>query len=239
MELSKLRDQNKLQITNDEISILQHVADIETDGFIQGINTWDSAVLSFGFMQWTLKYGELQDLIKRISSEFKTFGIELDGIYTFKTKSFPVKSHSVSAIKGVTDYNVLRSKEWAEKFYRAGLQEEIIVEEIKKALEQLHAYENRNGLFGASWNNHFKNTTAISLIFEAHNNLPVAAKNALKNTLTQTKDQSLTDKQFNEMLAANILKAYKDYNPKESAERLVELILGYKPSIQSGVSAVN
>lgn len=238
-ELMKLRDQNKIQITDDEISILQSVAKVETGGSIQGINTWDSGVLSFGFMQWTLKYGELQDLVRRISNEFKPFGIELEGTYVFKTNSDPPKSHSVPAFKGVTDYNILRGQDWAEKFYRAGLQEAIIVEETKKALEQLHAYEKRNGLFGSAWNNHFKNPTAVSLIFEAHNNLPVAAKNALKNTFTQTKDQIITDKEFNEILATNVLKAYKAYNPNESSERLVKLILGYIPSIQSGVSAVN
>ena len=238
-ELTKLRDQNKIQITDDEISILQNIAKVETGGSIQGINTWDSGVLSFGFMQWTLKYGELQDLIKRISNEFKPFGIEIEGTYVFKTNSVPPKSHSVPAFKGVTNYNILRGQDWAEKFYKAGLQEPIILAESKKALEQLHAYENRNGLLSTAWNNHFKNPTAISLIFEAHNNLPVAAKNALRNTLTQTKDQTITDKEFNEILANNILKAYKAYNPNESSERLVKLILGYIPSVQSGVSGVN
>jgi len=238
-ELTKLRDENKIQITDDEISILQNIAKVETGGNIQGINTWDSAVLSFGFMQWTLKYGELQDLVKRISNEFKPFGIEIEGAYVFKTNTDPPKSHSVPAFKGVTNYNILRGQDWAEKFYRAGLQEPIILAETKKALEQLHAYENRNGLLSTAWNNHFKNPTAISLIFEAHNNLPVAAKNALRNTLTQTKDQTITDKEFNEILATNILKAYKAYNPNESSERLVKLILGYIPSVQSGVSGVN
>ena len=145
-ELTKLRDQNKIQITNDEISILQNVAKVETGGSIQGINTWDSGVLSFGFMQWTLKYGELQDLVKRVSNEFKPFGIEIEGTYLFKSNSVPPKSHSVPAFKGVTNYNILRGLDWAEKFYRAGLQEEIVIAETKKALEQLHAYENRNGL---------------------------------------------------------------------------------------------
>ena len=75
--------------------------------------------------------------------------------------------------------------------------------------------------------------------FEAHNNLPVTAKNALRNTFTQTKDQTITDKEFNEILATYILKAYKAYNPNESSERLVKLILGCIPSVQSGLSGVN
>jgi hypothetical protein len=231
-ELSKLRDQNKIQITNDEIDILQHVANVETNGFIQDINTWDSAVLSFGFMQWTLKYGELQDLIKRVSDGFKNFGIELEGVYLIKSKSDPAsKAVRALGIKGVTDYNLLRSQEWAEKFFRAGLDEAIITEETKKALEELHAYESTNTLFGSIWNNHFKNPTAISLIFEAHNNLPVAARGALKNTFDQTRGQSITDKEFTEILATNILKAYKAYSPKESADHLVKTILGYIPNI--------
>ena len=69
--------------------------------------------------------------------------------------------------------------------------------------------------------------------------MPVTAKNALRNTFTQTKDQTITDKEFNEILATYILKAYKAYNPNESSERLVKLILGCIPSVQSGLSGVN
>jgi len=229
-ELTKLRDENKIQITNNEIEILQHVADVETSGYIQGINTWDSGVISFGYMQWTLKYGELQDLIKRASDRFKNFGIEVEGTYSIKSKKPGVAPVIFPGIKGVTDHNLLRSQEWAEKFFRAGLDEEIIIQVTNKALEQLHKYQKANGLLGTAWNNHFNDLTAISLIFEAHNNLPAAAKTALKNTFEQTKAQSITDKEFNEILATNILKSYKARDPPDSAEHLVKTILGYIPS---------
>ena len=59
-ELTKLKGENKIQITNDEINIFHLVAKVETGGVMQGINNWDVGILSFGFMQWTIRYGELR-----------------------------------------------------------------------------------------------------------------------------------------------------------------------------------
>ena len=221
-ELTRLKGENKIQITDDEITIFHLLAKVETGGVMQGINNWDGGVISFGFMQWTLRYGELQDLITRASEGFKTFGIEIEGTYKFNTGT-------VSGIKGVTDYNVLRNMAWAEKFFKAGLDERIEIAEIEKALDELHTYEKSKGLFGSIWNNHFRNPTAVALIFEAYNNKPVSAKDALQNTLDQTKGRTMTDKEFNDILARNILNGYIAHN--DTSDRLVQEILGYVPKV--------
>jgi len=49
----------------------------------------------------------------------------------------------------------------------------------------------------------------------------------------------LTDKQFNEILATNILNSYKAYDPKESAVHLVKTILGYLPTTPSVTPTIN
>ena len=68
-KLAALKTAGKLTITDDEISILQAVAEVESSGFTQCINTWDSDVVSFGFKQYTMA-GKLQDLIKRVPTAF-------------------------------------------------------------------------------------------------------------------------------------------------------------------------
>jgi len=74
--LLQLRASGKIGITNEQIAILKGVASVETGGQVQSINTWDSAVVSFGFMQWILRYGEFQKLIEKAPGAFSEYGIE-------------------------------------------------------------------------------------------------------------------------------------------------------------------
>jgi hypothetical protein len=46
----------RIDVTDDEIDILQGIAEVESGGFTQCINTWDSDVVSLGFMQSTLAF---------------------------------------------------------------------------------------------------------------------------------------------------------------------------------------
>ncbi|NJM97345.1 MAG: hypothetical protein HC800_09350 [Phormidesmis sp. RL_2_1] len=76
--LLSLKAQGKITISNNDIDTFQRIANVETSGQVQGINTWDSAVVSIGFMQWTLQHGKVQEWIALASADFKRYGIELD-----------------------------------------------------------------------------------------------------------------------------------------------------------------
>ena len=196
-KLAALKTAGKLTITDDEISILQAVAEVESSGFTQCINTWDSDVVSFGFKQYTMA-GKLQDLIKRVPTAFARYGIELSGRLKIK------QGVTADGIKGVTAASELRGAYWATKFFQAGLDDEIIVAQAAKALEDLGAFETKTATQSAT-SAHMRTAKVRAILFELDNNRPAYVRPVVRRTLAQAaKQPDLTEAEFIEILGAEM-----------------------------------
>jgi hypothetical protein len=201
--LLQLRASGKSGITDDQIAILKGVASVETGGQVQSINTWDSAVVSFGFMQWTLRYGEFQKLIERAPGAFSTYGIELDGQYKFGNNKL------VPGIKGVSDPRNLRFGEWPDRFFAAGKDPRIIEVETIMAIAELNAFMKKlQDKFGPGLSNYFRSPVTVSLLFELNNNRPAYVNKVVMDTLQQIKGKSIRDSDFNNILRKEIINEY-------------------------------
>ena len=181
--LSAINRCGKLNISPDEIDMFQRISNVETGGLIQAINSWDSAYMSMGFMQLTAKYGELQRLIQRAPASFNRYGIALDSQkYSF----------GEFKIRGTTYANELRNRDWAERFFRAGLDVDIIIAEVihGRAIIQSLQASIRNWL-GTNFQyfNNFYNSSSIlrALVQETHNNRPAYLRSALQSAVREAK----------------------------------------------------
>lgn len=197
-KLMELRQSGRLEITDAEITIFQSIATPEADGQVQQINTYDSAVVSFGFKQWTLQeQGELPKIIARAPDAFKRYGIELEGQYT-------INGNRTSGIKGVSDPEDLRGAFWAERFYQAGLDDDIIIAEVAQAKQDLAS------LRGTIQRSSFLQSGAgLDLLLELQNNRGAYVKDVVNRTLPATTDQT-TEVQFLEIFVNQIVRAYAE-----------------------------
>jgi hypothetical protein len=166
--LRGLRALGKIEVTDDEIDLMQGIAEVESGGFTQCVNTWDSDVVSLGFMQYTLA-GELQELIDSAPAAFARYGIGLGPNMPLRRSG---GTESVKGIQGVTDLQELRSLEWAGKFFRAGLDWEIIAAEVDKAKADFAAITTHD-LGGVGGIPELNTPRVKAIIFELHNNRPV------------------------------------------------------------------
>jgi peptidoglycan hydrolase-like protein with peptidoglycan-binding domain len=205
----------RLTLPDDDLDTFQRVANVETGGLIQGLNTWDSAAVSLGFMQWTLQHGKLQEWIRRAGAAFRRYGIELD---TGRTYTWTREGRTVSeqgAILGAATLGELRWDGWAQRFFGAGLDEEIIVAEVALAREHLRrhlaglrAHLGDTDLFRA-FNGHYGASLRVRGLFQAaSNNLPVAARRGTAAALHAAGEASTG--RFTEALEAALLEAYRE-----------------------------
>jgi N-acetylmuramoyl-L-alanine amidase/Putative peptidoglycan binding domain len=224
--LKALRDQGVLNITDADIDTLQRIANVESGGNLQALNTWDSAVVSIGFMQWTLRYGELQRWIRAAAPHFKRYGIELDPTrtYTWKGKSYP-------AIKGADNPNELRWGPWAERFYQAGLDLQIVaiegalaIQHLERTLQALRGKNRLNAAEFALFKRFYCQSLYLRGLYqEAHNNRPAYSIRAAKAAAGQAVAQGATDaKAFVELYKTALLNAYAQKNETEKARRLIQ-----------------
>lgn len=220
--LMRLRDAGRLTITDEEIDIFQRIANVETSGFIQGLNTWDSAVVSSGFMQFTLQHGKMQEWIKLAPEAYRRYGIELDESaprYVWSRRNRSVARGQI-AIKGVPNKNELRWNGWAQNFYDSGLDDEIIIAEVVLAKKYLNRHlkglKNRlknkslSSIYYNTFRGHYSNSAYVRGMFQAaYNNLPVAATNGVINAINRIGLSSSVDTvTFENALKKGIIDAY-------------------------------
>jgi len=221
--LKELRENGKLSISDADIEMLQRIANIESRGCIQGINSYDDSFMSMGFMQWTIKYGKLQRFIQHASDAFRRHGIELDaprkyGITTRWGPSTPI------AIKGAQKPNNLRSLDWAKRFYRAGLDPDIIAKEAAFALMVIE--ETKNSIakrVGSEFLPYYQISVILrALIQETFNHRPAWLRKALRRAIVRAKKMGkVSSDQFLEMVRGAIKQVYKENGKPQSAENLV------------------
>jgi hypothetical protein len=195
--LKKLKNQGRLDISDGDIEMFHRMSNVETGGVIQGINSYDSAYMSMGFMQWPVLYddkhgGKLQRLIQMVPEAFKRYGIELSNEkYAIRRK---YGTEYGWKIRGAPTPEDLRSEIWAKRFYLAGLDPEIITAEAKLALivvreglQKMILFAKRKtgdgGLFERIRVAYDNSPMLRALIQEAYNYRPAYTQVALKNAM--------------------------------------------------------
>jgi len=229
--LKKLKNQGLLNISDGDIEMLQRMANVETDGLIQGINSWDSAYMSMGFMQWPVLYdnkhgGKLQRLIQMVPEAFKHYGIELTNEkYVIRSGG---EEYTSWKIKGAPTPADLRSEIWAKRFYLAGLDTEIIAAEVKlalimvrEALQKMLVFADNDQLFDRIRTAYDSSPKLRALIQEAFNHRPAYAKKALKNAMLAAKT-GIGAEEFIKILQQKIREAYpQNADSQKSAENII------------------
>lgn len=206
-KLAGLKAAGKISLTDDELDLFQRISQVETSGNIQALNTWDSGVMSIGFMQVTYHTGKLQWLIKKTPEVFKKYGIELDEPNA--VKEYNRYTGYNPPLKNITNNDDLRWGIWAERFYYAGLDEAVIIAEVELVKELLKGqYEGFGSIewYFGSWKSkldkeeykYFKNyydngnNYLKALLQETFNNKPERAAevfNAVFAQLTEAEKQ--------------------------------------------------
>lgn len=214
-----LRNRNRLSITDDDIDMLQRASNAETGGRLSALNSWDSAYMSVGFLQWTLKYAKLQQWIAKAPTAFGRYGIALedDRRYSF------APSHQEPAIVGAPFARDLRSAEWGARFYFASLDLEAVVVEFQRAVEV--GREVRGAIIaphGSAVAAHYDaSPTLRALVQEAHNNRPAYVRQAIRSVAARAAGVETTA--FLAMVQKEILHVYQAReNAPEKAQRLID-----------------
>lgn len=223
--LDGLRQRGLVELPDDDLDTLQRIANIETTGGIQGINTWDSAVVSIGFMQWTLEHGKVQKWIAAAPAAFARHGIALDPQQWYRWGDTPQ-----TGIQGVADKELLRWGPWAERFYQAGLDEEALVAEVAVARQYLASYleglRNRLARAGVSqpsydvFARHYQASLTVRGMFQAsYNNLPAAATDAVQRAIVASRPGD-DARAFETHLSEGIRAAFTARNKSQRGEHL-------------------
>jgi hypothetical protein len=198
-----LRGLSLLSISDDDIDMVQRASNVETGGRLTALNSWDSAFMSVGFMQWTLKYKKLQQWIALAPQAFRRYGIELESTrkYTFSS------THEEKAIVGAARAVDLRSQEWGLRFYMASLDLDAVIVEYRRALEVSN--EVRRSIVdphGAAVVAHYNSSPVLrALVQETHNNRPAYMKQAMKNVASKAHTDTAT---FLDVVRKEILRIY-------------------------------
>ena len=198
-----------LGISGRDLDTLQRIADVESSGLANAVNSWDSAIMSAAFKQWTLRWGELQDLIGRAPEAFARHGIRLAPSLTYSFRSKGGKSKPFPAIDGVPDPEALRSEDWARRFYLAALEPEALAAAARKALEDIAGLEQRvRQQYG--WSPHLDSPRGRALMAELDNNRPAYVKAVVQQTLARARERPDIDENgFLGLFVAQIVAAYE------------------------------
>jgi hypothetical protein len=206
--LRALNAAKKINVSGDEIELMQRLSEVESSGSINVINTWDSDVVSLGFMQYTLA-GRLQELIALAPEAFARYGIKLS------TTRLKIKTGvEATGIEGVTDAKELRGLEWATRFFRAGLDPDIIAAQVKLAQGEFTKLTN-DKLGGVSGDAMFQTARVKAIIFELHNNRPAYVSATVRKTAAEHKKHpTWSEDDFVAQLQSVMEDEYVDNNSK-------------------------
>ncbi len=213
-----LRGRNLLTVSDDDIDMLQRASNVETGGRLTALNSWDSAYMSVGFMQWTLKYRKLQQWIALAPDAFRRYGIELEPTRTYSFSS----THKEKAIVGSARAAELRSAEWGIRFYLASLDLDAIIVEYRRALEVSN--EVRRAIVaphGTAVVAHYNASPVLrALVQETHNNRPAYMKLAMQNVASRANTDTSS---FLELVRKEIVRVYTAReNAPQKAARLIQ-----------------
>lgn len=244
--LKKMKTQGRLDISDGDIEMFHRMSNVETGGVIQGINSWDSAYMSMGFMQWPVLYddkhgGKLQRLIQMVPEAFKRYGIELSNEKYAIRRSFGTEYSW--KIKGAPTAEDLRSEIWTKRFYLAGLDPEVIAAEAKLALTVVREGLQKMILFAKQKTGDgrlferiraaYENSPMLrALIQETYNHRPAYARVALKNAMLAVRP-GIGVEEFIGVLRQKIREAYpQDTDSQKGADHIITKTAKYAPGTE-------
>jgi peptidoglycan hydrolase-like protein with peptidoglycan-binding domain len=211
-KLYALRQTGRLSISPNEIEMFRLVSIPESGGLVNAINSWDNMYMSMGFIQLTIRYYELAQVIKQAPDGFRKHGIELDP----GRKYFPDEKNSI-AIKNAPNIEDLRSLEWAKRFFKAGLEDDVIVAQIqvgRRILQTIRSRFDKNNYLDR-FNDQYPNLWAF--IYEAHNSRPAPLNQALRHAIAKASAASTTDPiAFGKILIEQLKQTTAAYYSKQS-----------------------
>ncbi len=227
--LRGLREGGKLAIEDGDIEMLQRMANVETKGLVNAVNSWDSVFMSAGFMQWPILYkdpvGKLQRWIQRAPEAFARYGIELDGkrIWNIPMGKYTYKS---IALVGAGNWRELRERTWAERFYRAGLDPDAVAAEAVLALEVTdHAKKRIVKRCGEHFLPFYEASVPLrALIQETFNHRPAWLYRSLSLAIDEARQNEIAaddSEGFLGCLHRGITSVYEARNKARSAKNLI------------------
>lgn len=194
--LRGLMKQGVLSVTENELDTFQRIANVETSGGTQALNTWDSAVVSIGWFQLTLQHGKLQRLIRRAPQAFARYGIALD-----EGRKYTMGKEQQVAIKNAATTTELRWNGWAQRFYLAGLDPEIIAAEVEDGRQILKTGKEKAKKYLAGITGGFElfekayegSLPLRGLYQEAINNLPMGGYEGIQLAMKRALKEGASD----------------------------------------------
>lgn len=206
-----------LNLTNDEIGILDGVAQVETSGNAGGINTWDNMVISVGFKQVTLGYGSLEKIIDAAPAGFAKHGIKVDKSKTYPQQdtSSTVIAKGIHQIAGVDNVETLRRPEWAARFFRASLEPDAIAAFCVLALKELGGVQaaTKRNVGAKDTNSYFQDATAKAWLLETKNNRPGFMPVAIEKAMAAGATSAASRDAFLDILEKAVIDAYVEQEP--------------------------
>jgi peptidoglycan hydrolase-like protein with peptidoglycan-binding domain len=139
-----------LGLTDSALNVM--VAVSENEGNLDAINTWDNSFMTFGMFQWTVGAGKDPGELAALVSKIKVADPDLFEAY-FGQFGLDVKLTSRIAgyfsINGQTletpaEKELLRSNEWAYRFWKSGQNQLVQAIEIQHALSRINTFYKSN-----------------------------------------------------------------------------------------------
>src|SRR3954447_5620140 len=219
-------------LDNEQIFMLQGVANVETGGADNAVYTKDNMYVSLGFKQVTLGWGSLYDIINAVPGAFARHGIVLGG------GTYHLKAGNLPAVEGAADPVALKTPPWTDRFFDAGAEDEVVSAMVAFTLKELGRMERRFAHDSPGKSNPWmKDPTARAWLLETMNNRPAYAYTAAKATLAKTNGQQLTRDAFLDILQAEILAAYEAQDERKKGEHIVTKIPRTAPGAAGPQSA--
>lgn len=190
-KLYELQKNGKLTIRDNEIETFVLVSQPESGGLIGAINSYDNMGMSMGFIQFTLRSNELIELIKKVPQAFQKHGIELDPVRQYKWSD----GNTTIALKNIPGMADLKSLEWAKRFFAAGLEDDVIIMQIKIGREHMQSIRKRNDANGYLSRYNDRSPNLWAFIYESFNSRPAILHVALTSTIKKAEAQGINDDQ--------------------------------------------
>ena len=185
-----------LKLTQPEINVMTAMA--ENEGNLDAINTWDSAFLSFGMLQWAVGQrsarGELPGLLARIKAEdsdlferyFGSHGLDLAEVTPGLVSGYFTLGGVT--LKTETAKAQLRQAPWAFYFWLAGQDPAVQAMEFKHAIDRLDQFYSTERYKVGEYlvSDLVTSEYGVALLLDNHINRPAYVRASLSRALKET-----------------------------------------------------
>lgn len=218
-------------VSDSSINVMRAVS--VNEGKLDGINTYDSAFLSFGIFQWTLGQrdgkGELPALLKKIKTGnpgifhkyFGAFGLDVSDRHTNSTYGYLTLNNNL--VKSTRMKDQFRGPIWAFVFWRAGQDKIIKAYEIDHALARLKNFYWRKKINGKAIADYITSEFGVALLLDQNVNRPNDVYSCTRDAVNATglANKTLTTADERKLLASyiNIRNRTSMHDPNGRANR--------------------